>query len=85
MANKARKKTAKAKKSPVKHRKSPRKVAKKPQGSGKFVKGQATVGRTKTGKHPEFKQKLDFALAFKEAVTRDDIKEIAEKLVTKAK
>ncbi len=72
----------KVKKKTAKKRKRKPEACKKPQGSGKFVKGNAC---NKTGKHPEFKQKLDFAIAFKAAVSNDDIKAIAKKLIKDAK
>ncbi len=81
----AKQKTAKAKTSPDKRRKTLPVAPKKPQGSGKFVKGKATVGRTKTGKHPEFKRKLEFAELFKAALTNQDIKDVAKSMLKEAK
>ncbi len=69
---------------PVKGGKSKPKTPKKPRGSGKFVKGSSGGSKTK-GKNPDFKRKLDFAHAFKAAVSHDDIKAIAGKLIRQAK
>lgn len=82
MANNARKKTAKAKKSPPKRRGTPPKPAKKAVNPGNFKNGN-TAG-TKT-RNPSQKRKLGLAEAFKAAVSIDDIKAIAERLVQDAK
>ncbi len=83
----AKKKAAKAKKSPPKHKRSLPKDPKKLHLNGKNNKGQFAKGNTAgSGKRsPEAKRKTEQADIFKNAVSDDDIRAIAQILVTKAK
>lgn len=57
---------------------------KKPHGSGKFAKGNTEGSKTK-GKQPLHAKKMEFAELFKAAISPDDIKAIADKLVSQAR
>ncbi len=57
---------------------------KKPHGSGKFVKGNTEGSKTK-GKQPSHTKKIEFAEIFKAAISNEDIKAIAAKMVKEAK
>ncbi len=81
MANKA-KETAKAKRSPDTHKETPPVATKKPQGSGKFTKGNRAGAKSWK---PSNRKKQDMLAAFKSAISMDDMKAIAKKLVMKAK